>query len=372
LQKHTLLENIIYLLIWIIIFTVPIFGYRQNGDIQWQEVAHFWLRICPFFFLFLINNFLLLPFFLLKKKHVYYLVFIFATICLIFTGIQLLREKHHAADTPHFINNEMPDNHNFQNNDFSHHDFFEPQPPDKMHGQERKMPIRLSPFFMDCLLSILLIGFNIAICFLFKSIRDDRHIKEIESQNLQSELNYLKAQINPHFFMNTLNNIHALVDIDTEKAKKTIIELSKIMRYVLYDSEQPLQPLNKEIEMLNNYVALMHIRYTDEVDIQTVIPDFVPDVNVPPLLLISLIENAFKHGISYEKTSFIHTNLSIIDNFLTYKITNSLISNVPSKKGIGLENLRKRLTLLYKNDYTMETEINSEQYSITLKIPLKK
>ena len=122
-----------------------------------------------------------------------------------------------------------------------------------------------------------MVGFNVAIKLLFKSIRDDRHLKELEKQNLQTELEYLKHQINPHFFMNTLNNIHALIDVDTEKAKESVIELSKIMRYILYDSSQPIISLQKEITLLNNYIALMRIRYTDSIDISVNIADNLPD-----------------------------------------------------------------------------------------------
>lgn len=113
-------------------------------------------------------------------------------------------------------------------------------------------------------------------------------LKELEHQHLQSELQYLKYQINPHFFMNTLNNIHALVDIDTGKAKSTIVELSKLMRYVLYEASNKTILLSREIQFLENYVTLMSLRYPDRVSIEKNFPLEVPEVQIPPLLFVSL------------------------------------------------------------------------------------
>jgi LytS/YehU family sensor histidine kinase len=227
------------------------------------------------------------------------------------------------------------------------------------------------PMINSWIIAVLLIGFNIAIKFLFKSIRDDRHLRELEKYTLETELNYLKAQINPHFFMNTLNNIHALIDIDTEKAKGTIIELSRIMRYVLYDATQAKVPLSKEIQFVENYVALMRIRFTEAVDIRMHFPPAIPDTHIPPLLFVTLIENAFKHGVSYRHSSFIYTTLSIEDNSLQYLVVNSLPpASAPHQPGVGLENMRKRLSLLYGNRYTLDTQQSEEEYKATLIIPL--
>ena len=127
----------------------------------------------------------------------------------------------------------------------------------------------------------------------------------LEKENLNQQLEYLKYQINPHFFMNTLNNIHALVDIDPEKAKTTIVELSKMMRYLLYEGNNSLIPLHREVEFLRNYITLMKLRYTDKVKIDTDIPVSLPDRRLPPLLLITFVENAFKHG-ELSGTEFYH------------------------------------------------------------------
>lgn len=146
-------------------------------------------------------------------------------------------------------------------------------------------PIHPPFLLIHITVAILLVGFNLTFRFFLKSLHDDEMLKELEHQHLESELQYLKYQLNPHFFMNTLNNIHALVDIDAEKAKKTIIELSKLMRYVLYEANNSQISLEREIQFLENYIALMQLRYTDKLLIQKDFPLIVPCVQIPPLLL---------------------------------------------------------------------------------------
>lgn len=134
-------------------------------------------------------------------------------------------------------------------------------------------------------------GANAGIKLMYQSIRDEQEMEALKRQNLQAEMDYLKYQINPHFFMNTLNNIHALIDIDAEYAKNAVIELSKMMRYVLYDSGRERIPLEKDIQFLENYIELMRIRYTGAIDIRVRYPEPLPGgVTIPPLLLIVFVE----------------------------------------------------------------------------------
>ena len=122
-------------------------------------------------------------------------------------------------------------------------------------------------------------------------------------QNIQAEMYYLKHQINPHFFMNTLNNIHALVDINTESAKQAIIELSAMMRYVVYETGGNVIALREDLRFIKNYIELMRIRYTDNVKVTYNYPQQLKGrVDVPPLIFIVFVENAFKHGVSYNSS----------------------------------------------------------------------
>ena len=207
---------------------------------------------------------------------------------------------------------------------------------------------------------------------MYQSIRDEQEMEELKRQNMQAEMDYLKYQINPHFFMNTLNNIHALIDIDPECAKDAVIELSKMMRYVLYDSGREVIPLSRDIQFLENYIELMRIRYTDNVEIRLDYPRPLPDgVSIPPLLFIVFVENAFKHGVSYNRRSFIHIEIACTPERVTGTIVNSRnpeSGNRPT--GIGLENVRKRLELIYgPRNYTLHIDEQPDTYTVQLEIP---
>jgi LytS/YehU family sensor histidine kinase len=196
-------------------------------------------------------------------------------------------------------------------------------------------------------------------------------LEKLEKENLEQQLEYLRYQINPHFFMNTLNNIHALIDIDPEKAQETVLELSKMMRYVLYEGDRQVVPLTKEMAFVHTYVKLMQLRYTDKVRITLDLPTEVPDRTIPPLVLISFIENAFKHGVSYQHESFIEVKMTVEGESLRFECRNSK-ADVPNeeKGGVGLANVRKRLDLLYNHGYTLRIHDDADVYTVELNIPL--
>ena len=123
--------------------------------------------------------------------------------------------------------------------------------------------------------------------------------------------------------MNTLNNIHALIDISTEDAKESVIKLSKLMRYLLYDSEQGNTKLSREIEFIKSYVDLMKLRYSSKVSIKLSFPEFIPSIDIPPMLFTSIVENAFKHGISYQHESYIEIVLNVDEKYVYFRIKNS-------------------------------------------------
>ena len=206
---------------------------------------------------------------------------------------------------------------------------------------------------------------------------------ELEKQNLEQQLEYLRYQINPHFFMNTLNNIHALVDIDPEKAKNSIILLSKMMRYILYEGDKNTIPLQREVAFIENYIALMRMRYTDKVSINVDMPKGIvgakdqgseranEEWEIPPLLLITFVENAFKHGVSYRQESFIDLYIGIEDGQLIFRCRNSKAQEPNQEKGgVGLTNVKKRLDLIYGTNYTLNIK-DDDTYSVDLRINKK-
>jgi hypothetical protein len=179
----------------------------------------------------------------------------------------------------------------------------------------------------------------------------EKRQKELEKEKLNSELAFLKNQISPHFFFNTLNNIYSLIGINTADSQEAVLKLSKMMRYLLYDSEQGETKLNNEIDFMINYIDLMRLRISDKVKLNVSFPEQYENVSIPPLLFISVIENAFKHGVSYREKSFIDIVMEVSKEMIVFRCSNSLItkldSDVDNRYGIGLENLRKRLSLIF-------------------------
>lgn len=374
-RRLQLFENFIYLVIWVVVLVMPLLNINQldnTSEVDWESAFLVWKMICPLLILFLVNNYILLPFLLIRKKSWSYLLF---TVCTI--GLISIASFKNMPDQEVFDNRPNWEKHNRVQMQKQQ----PPMIPERMQWSDLQIPdsrfkqarSQFPSFIVPhCLTVILVIGVNMAIKFLFKSIRDDHRMKSLKKQTSEAELAYLKHQINPHFFMNTLNNIHALIDIDKEKAQKTVLELSKIMRYVLYDASQPSVPLEKEIHFLSNYIELMRIRYTEQVDISISLPGEIPNTQIPPILFISFLENAFKHGISYKNESFIHLSMEIKETELHCLIVNSHFhAKKTGKTGIGQENARKRLRLLYDTNYTLHIENNNDQYRVLLIIPIQ-
>jgi sensor histidine kinase YesM len=188
-------------------------------------------------------------------------------------------------------------------------------------------------------------------------VTTDQKLKEVEAERATAELRNLRSQINPHFLLNTLNNIYALTAFDTPKAQQAIQELSKMLRHILYDYQQPKVALSDEVEFLQNYVNLMRIRLSDSVDVkfQTFIAN--PQLEVAPMVFISLVENAFKHGVSPSEPSFIHIQIESADNQIVCDIQNSnhpKTADDHSGHGIGLVQVQRRLELTYPDHYQWE------------------
>lgn len=383
-RKQYILENLIYAFIWLVLFIIPLAGYSFEGSIHWNDVRRYWVGLLPFAVLFLLNNYLLIPLFLFRKKHLLYIGLLIISILFLFIVRPLITDSlnpnpHPKREQLFKKNNE---NHPREEKRPPHGEkikpfpFKGPPPADQKKGPpSMQFPKKWGPYLNGLLMAMLVAGFNIAVRLLFKSINDTKKLYELERRNLRNELNYLKAQINPHFFMNTLNNIHALIDIDGRKAKRTVVELSKLMRYVLYEAEKPFITLKKEIEFIENYIALMRIRYTEDVEIISVYPQVIPHIQIPPLLLITLIENAFKHGINLNGKSYIHSQVTIENGHLLYSVANTLPMDPPNPApttGMGLDNLRKRLELLFgKENYMLETYTGNGVFIANLNIPVK-
>ena len=185
-------------------------------------------------------------------------------------------------------------------------------------------------------------------------VTTDQKLKAAEAARAKAELSNLRNQINPHFLLNTLNNIYALTAFDTPKAQEAIQELSRMLRHILYDYQQPTVSINDEVEFLQNYVNLMRIRMSNSVNVQFQTTIANPQQAVAPMLFISLVENAFKHGVSPSEPSFINISIESTDDQIICDIKNSnhpKAASDHSGHGIGLEQVQRRLDLSYPDHY---------------------
>ncbi len=196
--------------------------------------------------------------------------------------------------------------------------------------------------------------------------------KTLKAEKAKAELSMLQAQMDPHFFFNTLNNLYALTIKKSEKAPEVILKLSEMMRYTIYEGKKESVLVKDEIDYLLNYIELHKIRYKKKVDIQFTHNVEDNNAKIAPLLFIILLENAFKHGVeSQSQDAFIHINLQQNENALSFEIKNNFDeSEISKRKGIGLENLKRRLTLLFKESFIFEVSINGNIYTTILKVPL--
>ncbi len=369
-MKQSRQENLIYLVVWSLLFAAPLLSLyvRTVSDagrvFDWMEVFIVWRKFAIFLLLFLVHNFLLAPLLVHGHKRAVYFSIVTVMIAA-FTLYQCSDQPgKHYRRPPH----EMP-RHEFR--DFRERpDFPERREPPRFHEGHRP-PLHVSEHdIMAVVLLMLMFGANLGIKGYLRSRDDRKRLAELEHKNLEQQLEYLRYQINPHFFMNTLNNIHALVDIDPEQAKSTIVELSKMMRFVLYEGNKQGVPLTREFDFIRHYVTLMQLRYTDKVRITLDLPVEAPDCQIPPLILITFIENAFKHGVSYQRDSFIEVKVDFQDNQLHFTCRNSKAEKPNEEKGgVGLDNVRKRLDLLYAHHYELSINDTQDIYTVELVLP---
>ena len=207
-------------------------------------------------------------------------------------------------------------------------------------------------------------------------VTTDQKLKAAEAARAKAELSNMRNQINPHFLLNTLNNIYALTAFDAPKAQQAIQELSRMLRHILYDYQQPTVTISDEVEFLQNYVNLMRIRMSDSVNVQFQTSIANPQQEVAPMLFISLVENAFKHGVSPSEPSFIHILIESTDNQIICDIKNSnhpKAASDHSGHGIGLEQVQRRLDLSYPDHYEWQYGPTADGiYQSRIVIDLKK
>lgn len=363
-------ERVVNLSLWGILLLVPlgVQGYEfisgTDAEFDITGVLRAWVALLPFFVLFWVHDLFLIRLLFRKGWRSIYLLLTAAVIAGTIVVIDLPHRAHRKE---------------------KEREVREVTVTDAETGEVIRQFTRRGPWgggsgvsmflITNVIFALFTVSTNIAVRLYFRGRNNRRRIALLEAENTSTRLQFLKYQINPHFFMNTLNNIHALIDIDAERARDVVMELSKLMRYVLYDIDRDKVTLQQEVDFLKNYIELMKIRVTDNVEIRVSMPAGVSDIKLPPLLFIPFVENIFKHGVSYREPSIIEVSIVAEDGKVTFRSVNSNHAKKvrdDRSHGIGLENLRRRLDLLYGDNYTLEIKDNGSTFVTRLTIPVDK
>ena len=319
MNKH--LAGLCHVALWAFLFLSPLTYWRGTG-IKFVQYLMYCMQPLMLMIVFYANYLFLAPKLFVAGKHRYDLLINLVMITTF--GIAL----HYWTD--------------FANNLYGVHARFD----DAIND--------VTNILRDCLNFAIFAGGSTALALARKWVNADQKLQESEAARAKAELYNLRSQINPHFLLNTLNNIYALTAINQERAQDAIQQLSKMLRHMLYDNQESSVALNDELQFLENYISLMKIRLSANVDVKFTHNVEVPGVRIAPLIFISLVENAFKHGISPTEQSFVHIDISATDHDINCRIENS---NHPksnqdrSGHGIGLNQVQRRLDLAYPNRY---------------------
>lgn len=346
------LEVLIHVVSWLLIFGFPLL-FIERGDASAADWTDYLRHLCTpvaFGIVFYANYGVLVPRLLFRKDKRPY--FFYNTLLVLAVGLVLhfssewLREREP---------NPLPDN------------FIPPQAQSlQPRVQSRPVPPPHWVFFgRDLIMICGTVGLAAAIRMSREWGRTEAARREAERARTEAELKNLRSQMNPHFLLNTLNNIYALIAFDSDKAQQAVMDLSKLLRHLLYDNSSTYVPLQQEVAFIRNYIDLMRIRLTREVEVAVdihICPD--TETQIAPSIFISLIENAFKHGISPTAPSFIRLELTEEEHgTVRCVLTNSNFPKNRSDKsdsGIGLEQVRRRLELLYPGRYRWQCGLDKE------------
>lgn len=345
-------EMAVYGVAWLVVVGLYLLDVIQNRSrlhgplIDLHTILRIVRTLIPFLALFVVTNYLLIPRFLLRDKVKSFLSL--SLLCILCVW-------------------------GFQTWDF--YVTMQDRPPMPRPDLRPLLPL---PLLLDLIYCLLVVGVNVAVALVFRRFDDALERESLQKENAESQLAYLKAQINPHFYMNMLNNIHGLIEIAPERAQTMVIDLSNLMRFMLYDSSKPTVPLSDEIAFLTNYLRLMRQRYpADKVRIESCFPspEEARGVSLPPLLFLVFVENAFKHGVSYQKASFVDVSIRLTQDAIEFHCFNSITPgsrSINEESGIGLRNIRERLRLLYDERARLTIDETENDYRVILCLPRQK
>lgn len=332
-------------MVWFILFSLPYLLSSGQEQILQRVIIFSWIPLGFYAIIFYLNYFVFIDRFLFNKQIV-----VFVIINILFITVFI------------WLNSEI------KTMFFS--EFFHRQSSNTNEGPPKKMFI-----YVQIISFIVPLVFSIALKTTERWIITETEHKEAANIKLKSELQLLKYQLQPHFFFNSLNNIYSLVDISPERAKQTIHSLSKLIRYLLYETNAEKVSLQKEIDFMVKYIELMKLRFTEKTKINYSFPEVNLNLKIAPLLFISLVENAFKHGVSASEKTQIDFKIEVEDDTVFFFSKNKNFKKTDqdqSGSGIGLENLEKRLELIYKGKHQFTINQNNNYFEVFLSIKTNK
>ncbi len=353
LEKKHINQFLIHFFLWAsfcTFFLSPyIFEFRSA-----PEGLH--VRFISIMVLFYVNYFFLVPRILLKRTTLTYVLVCLLLISLIGLAINLGYPPNPSRLLEYSAKPTLPSGF--------------PKP-----YLDRVSRIRKNPFFNQLIIMTILSAplFASALLRVYIEWRKNEDLrKKVENEKTHSELQFLKTQLNPHFLFNSLNAIYSLSAKNSKDTSEAIINLSELMRYMLYEANKNLVPLGKELEYIKNYVKLQRLRLSDSVNVTLKISGEDRNKVIPPLLFISFIENAFKYGTDYEGRTYVQINLSIENGSIHFMVENKIGPYTKQKgsSGVGLENVKNRLNLLYPESHELEVTNNGEAYTVILNLYL--
>jgi two-component system, LytTR family, sensor kinase len=354
------IKILLHLLAWSIILGLPLYFF-QRWDVGKDFIWVYYIGNIINGIIFYANYLILVPrFFFGIQKYRYYMA-----VAVLLISLYFVSDRSNALVFKYIPGRDRIEN-QISNEDGGKE--LPPTRPDR-HGP---LPFREIHFFNFMFTSLFLVFFSVGMRVLERHSQTEKLQKELEKEKLNSELAFLKNQISPHFFFNTLNNIYSLISINAEDSQKAVLRLSKLMRYLLYDSEHGNTKLSNEIDFMNNYIDLMKLRMTNKIVLTVNFPEKYEDRSIPPLIYIPFIENAFKHGVSNREKSFIDINMTTEKDAILFSCANSLFKtreeSDPSQSGIGLENVTKRLNLLFPGKHEIKINKTEKEFEVLLQI----
>lgn len=406
LYRNRLFSVGLHIVVWTCFLFFPFFIYRIKIQHPWffaREIVDNLFLIG----LFYLNFYVLIPRFFTLKKIVYYLSFVVLTLVFIIAQ-QAVTEyifwKTFASEETVIVpGRERASGFASPPPGFMQYHVLESRLQSRNQNKDRQIPLyeaaslndtlgikkrefihhRQELSFLDYILfpEILRKSVFAALLMLFMSgfikiaqewFKSEQQREVLKVENLNAELKFLKSQINPHFLFNCLNTIYSLAHKHSAQTEHAIVKLSTIMRYMIYDSNEDKVPLTQELQYLEDYIDIQRLRLPDDIVVDYAVQGNTAGMKIAPMLLVPFVENAFKHGISYAEPSFIAIALAIEGQEVRLVVENSRFhQRVAEKGGIGLQNVRKRLGLLYAGAHELEITESENQFIVDLKIVLK-